>query len=80
LTDQKTNFRIIIHSHSSNNPEYQVKIRSGDFEITGLTGTVCKKIRNRSRTYCSAAGMPYHVSSHWCIANATNNYYYFPDA
>ena len=35
LRDQKTNFRLIIHSHSSANPENLAKIGPVDFEIIG---------------------------------------------
>jgi len=42
LRDRKTNFRLIIHSQSSTNPETVVKIRPADFEIIGLTEIVKK--------------------------------------
>jgi len=41
--DQKTNFRLINYSHSSNNPKNLAKIGLVDFEIIGLTGIVKKK-------------------------------------
>ena len=40
---KKTNFRLIIYSYGSTNPEHLVKIGLVDFEITGLTGSVNKK-------------------------------------
>jgi len=43
LRDQKTNFRLIIYSHSSTNPEKLAKTSPVDFEIAGLTGIVKNK-------------------------------------
>jgi len=40
LRDGKTNFRLIIYSHSSINPENLAKVGPVDFEIIGLTGIV----------------------------------------
>ena len=37
---RKTNFRLIIYSHSSINPENLAKVGPVDFEIIGLTGIV----------------------------------------
>jgi len=35
---EKTDFRLIICSHNSTNPEILAKIGRADFEITGITG------------------------------------------
>ena len=49
---KKTNFRLIIYSHSSTNPENLAKIGPVILEIIGLIliGIVKNKERNRRRT------------------------------
>jgi len=39
---KKTNFRLIIYSYGSTNPEHLVNIGLVDFEIPSLTGSVNK--------------------------------------
>jgi len=40
---KKTNFRLIIYSHSSTNPENLAKIGPADFKIAGLAEIVKKE-------------------------------------
>jgi len=42
LGDRKTNFRLIIYSHSPSDPENLARIGLVDFEITGLREIVEK--------------------------------------
>jgi len=56
LRDQETNFRLIICSHSSANPEKLANISLVNFEITGLTEIVKKQISNRRKKYSLATG------------------------
>jgi len=45
----KNNFRLIIYSHSSTNPEHLVKIGPAHVEIIGLIGIVKKAVSKKQQ-------------------------------